>query len=77
MTIVRAAVVAVVVGAGLWSAGSLLLWGAQVNAGQAGEHLWEATTSVGSRVRGVGAVLVVTGAVGLGPFLWLVAALGA
>ena len=74
VVVVRAAVVAVVLGAGLWSAGSLLLWGGQVNAGRTGDHLWEATSSVGTRVRGLGVVLILAGVVGLGPFLWVAAA---
>jgi hypothetical protein len=73
-TVLNAAVGAIVVGAGLWSAGSLLRWGGHVNEGQVGGHVWAGTSALGAHCRGVGGGMVLMGAVGLGPLLWVVVA---
>jgi hypothetical protein len=73
VAVVCSAIVAVTLGAGLVGGSSLLMWGSRFNEGRVGAHLWDATVEVASRLRLIGLGFVVLGAMGLGPFLWVVA----
>ena len=73
VAVVCSAIVAVTLGAGIVGGSSLLVWGARLNEGRVGDHVWRGTTAVAGRLRPIGLGFVVLGALGLGPFLWVAA----
>jgi hypothetical protein len=76
VTLVCGAMACVLLGGALVWGGALLLWGGRVNEGRSGSEVWTGTNVVAEQARRLGLVLLAAGTLGLGPGIWVLAALG-